>query len=35
MSWKKPTPEQWIRIGFVVLFILGIVSTIIVLAKLK
>jgi hypothetical protein len=35
MSWKKPTSEQWMQVGFVALFMLGIVSTIIVLARLK
>ena len=35
MSWKKPTLEQWMQLGLVTLFILGIVSTIIILAKLK
>jgi len=35
MSWKKPRLEQWMQLVFVTLFILGIVSTIIILAKLK
>jgi hypothetical protein len=35
MRLKKPTPEQWMQVGFVALFFLGIVSTIIVLAKFK
>jgi len=34
VGWKKPT-EQWMQAGFVALFMLGIASTIIVLAKLK
>ncbi len=33
MRWKKPTLEQWMQVGFVALFILGIISTIIILAK--
>ena len=36
MSWKEPTPEQWMRLGFVVLVIVGIVSTFLIVAvKLK
>jgi hypothetical protein len=35
MNWKKPTSEQWMQVGFVALFMLGIASTIIVLARLK
>ena len=36
MSWKEPTPEQWMRLGFVALVIVGIVSTVfILLAQLK
>ena len=35
MIWKKPTSEQWMQFGFVALFFLGIVSMIIIVAKLK
>jgi hypothetical protein len=35
MIWKKPTSEQWMQFGFVALFFLGIVSMIIIMAKLK
>jgi hypothetical protein len=35
MNWMKPTLEQWMALGFVALFILGIVSTIVILARLK
>ena len=35
MIWKNPTPEQWMQLGFVALFLTGIICTvIIVLAKL-
>jgi hypothetical protein len=35
MSGKKPTSEQWLQLGFVALFFLGVASTIIILARLK
>jgi hypothetical protein len=35
MRWKGLTPEQWMQAGFVAVFFLGIVSTIIILAQLK
>jgi len=36
MSWKKPSPEKWMRFDFIALVIVGIVSTVVILlAKLK
>jgi hypothetical protein len=36
MTWKMPTPEQWMQYGFVALFVVGTVCTfILVLALLK
>jgi hypothetical protein len=36
MSWKRPTPEQWMRIGFTALVIVGVISTVlIVVTSLK
>jgi hypothetical protein len=35
MKWKRLTEEQWMQAGFVAVFFLGIVSTIIILAQLK
>jgi hypothetical protein len=32
MNWKEPTAEQWMRLGFVALVIVGIVSTVFMLS---
>jgi hypothetical protein len=36
MIWKAPTPEQWMRIGFIVLVLVSVICTLlIVVARLR
>ena len=31
MNWRKPTPEEMMRLGFMALFVVGIVATAVIL----
>jgi hypothetical protein len=35
MGWKAPTPEQSMRIGFIVLVVVSVICTLLIVARLR